>query len=364
MHKREALEAVYRVAGNLEERERARFLRSAGMSGLLDPANWNERSLRSHPLQVPPRELGERRAAMSVLDVVRRINSEPSASRLAGTILEETLSLCGAARGALVLFKKDAPVACVSRDVGQADPAALRSLALRVIQLSLRQGGTLSSGDVPKDPRLAAFRGEADLPRSLLSVPFALRGGVKGAIYLDDPRPDAFSEREIELAGVVAEHGAAAIRLANLKAAMERDSITGALTHAAFEDRLVREMKGATPCSVVLLRVENLKEIQAEGGRDVARGLLRTLARSITRLLTTAVVARHGGGDLEALLPGMSGPAALPVVEDLLAKLRAHDFKRESGTVRLALKAGLASYPADAADARALRRRAEAALPR
>lgn len=365
MHRREALEAVYRVAGYLEERERARFLRSPGMSGLLDPSNWSERSLRSHPLQVPPREVGERRAAMSVLDVVRRINSEPSASRLAGTILEETLSLCGARRGALVLFKKDAPVACVSRDVGgETDPAALRGLALRVIQLTLRQGGTFSSADAQKDPRLAAFRGEADLPRSLLSVPFALRGGVKGAIYLDDPRPDAFSEREIELAGVVAEHGAAAIRLANLKAAMERDAITGALTHAAFEDRLVREMKGATPCSVLLLRVENLKEIQAESGRGVARGLLRTLARSITHLLKSAVVARHGGGDLEALLPGTSGPAALPLVEDLLSKLRAHDFKLERGTVRLALKAGLASYPADAADARALIRRAESALPR
>ncbi|HEX7896964.1 MAG TPA: protein kinase [Planctomycetota bacterium] len=365
MHRKEAMEAVYRVAGGLEERERARFLGSPGLAGLLDPKTWSERTSRSHPLRIPPREGVEKRPVLSVVDVVRRINSEPSASRLAGTILEETLSLCGARRGALVLLKKGVAVACVSRDLDDADPAPLRALALRVIRHAFRQGGTFSSADVRKDPRLAELRaGTSGLPRSLLSVPFQVRGGVQGALYLDDPRPHAFSDREIELAAVVAEHGAAAIRLANLKAAMERDPVTGALTHAAFEDRLTRELQRVGPCSVLLLDVESLREIRNKTGRVAAKTLLRTLARAIGSLLKGAVVGRHGDDDLEVLLPGTSGQEARPAAARLIERLRSHSFRLDKSRVRVSVSVGVAASPEDGHDARTLILRAEQALRR
>jgi GGDEF domain-containing protein len=295
---------------------------------------------------------------MSVLDVVRRINSEPSAARLAATILEETLSLCGAQRGALVLLKKDVPVACVSRDLDGGDPAPLRSLALRVIRQAFRQGGSFSVADARKDPRLAELRaGAVELPRSLLSVPFQVRGGVQGAIYLDAPRPAAFSEREIELAGVVAEHGAAAIRLANLRESMRRDPATGALTPAAFDEGLARELARRTPCAVLRIRIDNLQSVQAEHGPGALRALLRAVARSIAQLLPPAgspVVGRRSAGVFDALLPGTSGPDALRAAERLAKRLAAHDFHLERGSVRVAVSTAVAAYPKDAPDVASL----------
>jgi diguanylate cyclase (GGDEF)-like protein len=359
-HRRGALEAVYRIASSLDDRLRVRFLRGPGMAALLNPGAVSEVDRLLSPLQMSQEP--ERPDGPSVLDAVRKINAEGTAGRLAGTILEETLSLCRARRGVLVLLKKDAPVACVSRDVDSGDPEQLRAMALRIIRLTLRRGSTLSAGDAHKDARLAELRG-LDLPRSLLCVPFKLRGNVQGAIYLDDPRrPLAFGEREIELAAVVAEHGAAAIRHATLRAAMDRDPATGALTHAAFEKRLARTLPRA--CALVVIEIDNLKRIRDEFGRPAGRAVLRTLARSITELLRdagTPVVGRPGGDEFEVLLTGASGLDALRATEKFIRDVCARAFELGSGRLQVTLSAGVAACPDHGVDAAALLLRADEA---
>ncbi len=358
--RRAALESVYRIASGLAERPRARFLRSPSVAALLDPAAVSDVDLLLAPLQIAG--AAARPGIPSVLDAVRRIHAEATAGRLAGTILEETLSLCRARRGVLVLFQKEVPVACVSREVDGGDPEALRSLALKVIRLTCRRGGALAAGDAPRDARLAELRGLA-LPRSLLCVPFRLRGNAQGAVYLDDPRrPLAFGERELELAGIVAEHGAAAIRHATLAAAMERDAATGALTHAAFEARLTRLLP--RPCAVAVIEVDNLKSIRDQFGRGAGKAVLRTLARSIAELLRLQeppVLGRSGGDDFEVLLPGASGPEALQALRRFLRDVGAQDLEIGARRLRVSLSAGIAASPQHGLDAAALLLRADEA---
>lgn len=357
-----ALASVYRIAGGLDDRPRARFLRSPGVAWLLDPSGRSPFGLIASPLQIGAGPAAP--AAPSVLEAVRRISAEPAAGRLASTILEETLALCGARRGVFILVKKDAPLACVSRDVDHADPGALRALALRVIRLALRQGLPLASGDAPKDPRLAEIRAAgAELPRSLLCIPFRLRAGVHGAIYLDDPRRAlAFGARELELAGIVAEHGAAAIRHATLQAAIDRDPGTGALSHAAFEQRLAEAV--ARPCALILLEIRNFKGIKDEFGRAPAAALLRTVVRTITELLGDVAVARRGGDEFELLLPGMTGADALRCAARLKDTLSGKALDLGGKAIRVALSAGVAAAPEHGRSAAELLQRADEALRR
>ena len=143
------------------------------------------------------------------------------------------------------------------------------------------------------------------------------------------------------------------------------DALTGLSNRTSFQARLEREMRAAdvqgTRLAVLCLDLDRFKEVNDLFGHAAGDAMLRDLALRVGGLLdATQLMARLGGDEFAILTPQTDG-AAERLAERILAALAA--VPAASGPV-IATSIGVAVYPDDAQDQRALLSHADAALYR
>ena len=146
------------------------------------------------------------------------------------------------------------------------------------------------------------------------------------------------------------------------------DELTGVYNRRYFFSELNREMAAAArqsaPLAVAILDVDGLKAINDRLGHAAGDELLRAIAMRLVRYSRAAdLVARVGGDEFALILSNTDSAAA----QTLAARLQ-HAVEREpvvladGQELAIAVSSGTAAYPADAADAEALVRRADAVM--
>ena len=143
------------------------------------------------------------------------------------------------------------------------------------------------------------------------------------------------------------------------------DALTGLANRTSFHARLDREMRSAdtlgTRLAVLCLDLDRFKEVNDLYGHAAGDAMLRDLALRVGGLLDgTQLMARLGGDEFAILTPQTDGSAER-LAERILATLAA--VPAASGPV-IATSIGVAVYPDDAQDQRALLSHADAALYR
>jgi diguanylate cyclase (GGDEF)-like protein len=105
--------------------------------------------------------------------------------------------------------------------------------------------------------------------------------------------------------------------------AARTDDLTGLANRRAWEERLLQV---EVPCAVVLLDIDGLKEANDTRGHDFGDRLIREAAAVARSVLGggDALVARIGGDELGALLPGVTGAVVAFVAADLQAAFADH----------------------------------------
>jgi len=152
---------------------------------------------------------------ISLLDINRRLVAEEDLAPLLRTIVESALDVTGAERGFLVLEEEGEIALDTARDSRHGDIAEPElEISRTVVQRALDSGAVLRLSNALDDPLLGGAPSVAELDlRSILCAPFAVAGGVRGAIYVDHRlREGAFSERAERLLGLLAGQAALAIR--------------------------------------------------------------------------------------------------------------------------------------------------------
>ena len=151
-------------------------------------------------------------------------------------------------------------------------------------------------------------------------------------------------------------------RWRGLQEESHEDSLTGLLHHGAFADavrrELLRQQRDAQPLSVLCLDVDGFKRLNDTRGHAFGDRVLVQLADELrANVRASDVLARTGGDEFAALLPG-AGPAAAAVVREHLRAVLQTWAKRERLPIGVSL--GIAtSEPGRPTTAAALLERAD-----
>ena len=254
--------------------------------------------------------LGRRlRGLEQLLDINKAINSELDPQRLLNLILDQSIELCGARRGFLILVKNRQVDIRVARNFAEQD---IRNPEFEISHSVAREvamnGEPIHTSNALHDHRLRSIASIAELRvLSILCVPLRSRHQTLGSIYLDHPDViDRFDTADLEMLSDFA--WAAGIALERARLYQENVERAEELAGANREiERLNAElMKTVAAQAQELVRAKDTieDERRAAGRRNDYRNIITGSARMDEVL---AVVDRITDTDLPVLILGESG---------------------------------------------------------
>ena len=219
------------------------------------------------------------------------------------------------------------------------------------------------------DPRVRFVPGTPVDPEALIAVPLIARGRLKGTLNIYRVGEHAaFSDEEFLLAKRFGDAAALAIDNAHIRARLEHqaetDALTGLYNHRAFHDRLRLELLRASAAhetvALVMLDLDDFKKVNDVYGHGIGDQLLHQVADVLrASVRTTDVVCRVGGEEFAVIVPTGDVRSSIALAERVggqLAKLEA------DAVGRLTVSTGIAVGPDNAANPRELVACAEAAM--
>lgn len=146
------------------------------------------------------------------------------------------------------------------------------------------------------------------------------------------------------------------------------DPITQLNNHRFFQDELRRQIefakRDAKPMALVMLDVDHFKSFNDRFGHPEGDRLLYGLA-TVLKALTAGVgtAARYGGEEFALILPGFDAKKAFALTDKIRLHLEKHAFAGlTSSQAYMTMSGGVASFPADGAEASLLIESADRAL--
>ncbi len=219
------------------------------------------------------------------------------------------------------------------------------------------------------DPRVRFVPGTPIEPEALIAVPLVARGQLKGTLNIYRVGEDAaFSDEEFLLAKRFGDAAALAIDNAHIRARLEHqaetDALTGLYNHRAFHDRLRQELLRASAAhqtvAVVMIDLDDFKRVNDVYGHGIGDYLLQQVADVLRGSVRASdVVCRVGGEEFAVILPSgdmRSSNTLAARIGDQLGKLEAE------AVGKLTVSTGIAIGPDNAANPRELVACAEAAM--
>jgi diguanylate cyclase (GGDEF)-like protein len=130
----------------------------------------------------------------------------------------------------------------------------------------------------------------------------------------------------------------------------QTDELTGLLNMRAFSTLLDKEIASVEryphPFTLVMIDVDELKDVNDHYGHSAGTRLLQTVADSISACVRTSdVLARYGGDEFIILMPHTRSEAARIAAERIRAAIHRSSFEMNGHRITASVSIGIASFP-------------------
>jgi diguanylate cyclase (GGDEF)-like protein len=278
-------------------------------------------------------------------------------------VLETAMQATNARGGRLLLYAPDRGDATEQVRMGTAR-GSRADLPMVVSAGSGMEGMVLTTAE----PQVSAS------PRPMVAVPIEREHKLLGVLTVVDHEEGEFLRDDVETLAGLANQAGVAIENARLHLQVEQQAITDPLTGLAnrrqFFDTLEREFERAqrfgTPLSLIMLDIDNFKQMNDVRGHLAGDAVLHGTAGTIEGLIREIdLAARYGGEEFGVLLPQTNLEGAKNLAERLreAVALRVVSFGDDQIN-GVTASFGVASGPRTNADHLDLVARADAALYR
>ena len=189
-------------------------------------------------------------------------------------------------------------------------------------------------------------------------VPLVCQDRIVGVLNLADKIDgDGFGHEDIVLIELFSQLVGASIGNIKLFEKLQRqattDGLTGLANHKAFyrvlEKELWRSRRYGEQISLIMIDVDNLKEINDAYGHRAGDKVIRQISRKIKECIRQIDTAsRYGGDEFAVILPNTSLTDAVVVAERMIDIVAHSPVTWRNEQITLSISAGLGRYDAEA----------------
>ena len=255
--------------------------------------------------QLAERHGTERARQAAIARAAKALNESLDLTRVLPRICEEAAGILDADRVCVFRGTAGNPLTVEatsqSPDAGPAAPEPGGGISAKSLDL----GRPILTNDYARDGAPTVGSPFADV-RGAIAVPMRWDGELRGVLWAGWTGSRLVADDDAQLLESFAELAAVACRNASVHAdlaeAARTDALTGCMNHAALHETLRREMQRARrtgrPLSVVLVDLDDFKQVNENQGHLAGDEVLRRVGRALRQAVRPYdFVARYGGDE-------------------------------------------------------------------
>jgi diguanylate cyclase (GGDEF)-like protein len=230
------------------------------------------------------------------------------------------------------------------------DPQALLPVVLKAAtEATGAAGGVILTADVPRVSRGVT----AGDPSQHLDVPLRTEQGTVSTLRLFSGA-EPFDEDARDAAKWIATQAEIALENAHLHRLVQQQALTDDLTSLPNRRRFMSEFRreaqradrSGTALSVIVLDIDDFKQVNDTWGHETGDLVLRGLAEALAAATRSVdLAARLGGEEFAVLLPTTDAEGAVGVAERIQRDLAEFSVPVRDGVVQVTASFGISSFP-------------------
>jgi diguanylate cyclase (GGDEF)-like protein len=230
------------------------------------------------------------------------------------------------------------------------DPQALLPVVLKAAtEATGAAGGVILTNEIPRVSRGVTNGHRAEQ----LDVPLRTEAGTVSVLRLYSGA-EAFDDEARDAAKWIATQAEIALENAHLHRLVQQQALTDDLTSLPNRRRFMTEFRresqradrAGTPLSVIVLDIDDFKQINDTWGHETGDQVLKGLAEALAAATRSVdLAARLGGEEFAVLLPNTDAQGAAGVAERIQHDLAELTVPAGGSSVRATASFGISSFP-------------------
>jgi diguanylate cyclase (GGDEF)-like protein len=288
----------------------------------------------------------DKRSLETILDITSAITATLDPAEVLDIIVKRVASVMKADRCSIVLVAKEGEgYILAAHDNPEVHDQKVDLGKYPEITEAVEKRHPVILEDMLNHPLMSKVKGNIqDLKEmSVLIVPIVIEDTVLGTLFLRTKRKESgFTKKEIDFCQVVANSSFHSIKNARLFAQVKRekdvlaelaitDHLTTLYNHNYFykrlADELVRAARYETATSLLMMDIDNFKQINDTNGHQTGDNVLRDISARIKQSVRkTDIVARYGGEEFAIILPHTNLKGGIEEAERLRDIIANHKY--------------------------------------